>query len=80
MSSLESVCLDSVVSYGPSGRVGDHNMRALTIGKVARDAEVGVATVRFYERGLLKQPARRMSGNGPGPSFSRVPSTKMANT
>jgi MerR family mercuric resistance operon transcriptional regulator len=35
----------------------------LTIGKVARDAGIGVETVRFYEReGLLEQPARRLSG------------------
>jgi Hg(II)-responsive transcriptional regulator len=35
----------------------------LTIGNVARAAEVGVETVRFYERrGLLEQPARRPSG------------------
>lgn len=38
-------------------------MQALTIGKVARDAGVGVETVRFYEReGLLKQPDSRPSG------------------
>jgi MerR family copper efflux transcriptional regulator len=38
-------------------------MQALTIGQVARDAGVGVETVRFYEReGLLEQPARRASG------------------
>jgi MerR family transcriptional regulator, copper efflux regulator len=35
----------------------------LTIGNVARAAEVGVETVRFYERrGLLEQPSRRPSG------------------
>ena len=38
-------------------------MRPLTIGQVARQAEVGVETVRFYERqGLLDEPARRESG------------------
>lgn len=35
----------------------------LTIGQVARQAGVGVETIRFYERqGLLKPPARRASG------------------
>ena len=38
-------------------------MKTLTIGQVARQAGVGVETVRFYEReGLLEQPARRESG------------------
>lgn len=38
-------------------------MTALTIGRVARQAGVGVETVRFYERqGLLEEPPRRQSG------------------
>jgi MerR family copper efflux transcriptional regulator len=38
-------------------------MQALTIGKVARRAEVGVETVRFYERqGLIAEPQRAKSG------------------
>jgi len=38
-------------------------MESLTIGKVARLAEVGVETVRFYERkGLIDEPSRRESG------------------
>ncbi len=38
-------------------------MKALTIGTVARQAGVGVETVRFYEReGLIPQPPRRPSG------------------
>lgn len=38
-------------------------MAALTIGQVARQAGVGVETVRFYEReGLLEEPPRRASG------------------
>jgi MerR family mercuric resistance operon transcriptional regulator len=38
-------------------------MHTLTIGKVAREAGIGVETVRFYERqGLLEVPARRQSG------------------
>jgi MerR family copper efflux transcriptional regulator len=38
-------------------------MKSLTIGKVAQLAEVGVETVRFYEReGLINKPSRRESG------------------
>lgn len=38
-------------------------MQTFTIGQVAREAGIGVETVRFYEReGLLEQPARRRSG------------------
>lgn len=38
-------------------------MRALTIGQVARRAEIGVETVRFYEReGLIEEPSRTASG------------------
>ena len=38
-------------------------MSSLTIGDVARQAGVGVETVRFYERqGLLEEPQRRASG------------------
>lgn len=36
---------------------------SLTIGAVAKAAEVGVETVRFYEReGLIAEPPRRRSG------------------
>jgi MerR family mercuric resistance operon transcriptional regulator len=38
-------------------------MKPLSIGQAARQAGVGVETVRFYEReGLLEQPERRPSG------------------
>lgn len=38
-------------------------MEALTIGKVAKLADVGVETIRFYEReGLIAEPLRRPSG------------------
>jgi MerR family mercuric resistance operon transcriptional regulator len=38
-------------------------MKALTIGRAARLAGVGVETIRFYERqGLLEQPPRPQSG------------------
>jgi MerR family mercuric resistance operon transcriptional regulator len=38
-------------------------VKALTTGQVARQAGVGIETVRFYEReGLLDQPDRRPSG------------------
>jgi len=36
---------------------------ALTIGEVAKAAEVGVETIRYYEReGLIAEPQRRPSG------------------
>ncbi|TDI59718.1 MAG: MerR family transcriptional regulator [Alphaproteobacteria bacterium] len=39
-------------------------MKTMTIGKTARKAEVGVETIRFYERcGLIDQPPRPI-GNG----------------
>lgn len=35
----------------------------MTIGKLAKEAGVGVETVRFYERkGLIRKPAKRESG------------------
>jgi len=38
-------------------------MPTLTIGKVAKQAGVGVETIRFYEReGLIDDPRRRSSG------------------
>jgi len=38
-------------------------MASLTIGQLAKQANVGVETVRFYERkGLLEEPDRRPSG------------------
>lgn len=38
-------------------------MPSLTIGQVAKQAGVGIETVRFYERqGLLDEPPRRASG------------------
>lgn len=39
-------------------------MRRLSVGKLARAAEVSIDTIRFYEEqsGLLRQPACRPSG------------------
>ena len=38
-------------------------MQSLTIGQMARQAGVGIDTIRFYERqGLLAEPRRRGSG------------------
>jgi MerR family copper efflux transcriptional regulator len=38
-------------------------MHALTTGEVAKAAQIGVETVRFYERqGLIAEPPRRRSG------------------
>ena len=50
-------------------------MKPLTIGKVARQAGVGVETIRFYEReGLIEKPPRRESGyrQYPEETVSRV--------
>lgn len=38
-------------------------MKSMTIGQVARAADMGIETVRFYERkGLIPEPPRRASG------------------
>lgn len=38
-------------------------MKALSIGEVAKQAKVGIETIRYYERqGLLPQPNRKSSG------------------
>lgn len=38
-------------------------MKPMTIGEIAKAAEIGVETVRFYEReGLIAEPPRRRSG------------------
>jgi MerR family mercuric resistance operon transcriptional regulator len=38
-------------------------MKPMSIGEVAKAAEIGVETVRFYEReGLIAEPPRRRSG------------------
>ena len=38
-------------------------MRALRIGEVAKQSDVGIETIRYYERqGLLAEPDRRPSG------------------
>jgi MerR family transcriptional regulator, copper efflux regulator len=38
-------------------------MQSLTIGEIAKAAQIGVETVRFYEReGLIAEPPRRRSG------------------
>jgi MerR family mercuric resistance operon transcriptional regulator len=38
-------------------------VETLTIGAIAKAAEVGVETIRFYEReGLIEEPSRRSSG------------------
>jgi len=56
--------LDSVLYYGVYTLYeGAKAMKTLTIGQVARQAGVGVETIRFYEReGLLEEPTRRPSG------------------
>jgi Cu(I)-responsive transcriptional regulator len=50
-------------------------MQALTIGKVAKHAGVGIDTVRFYERkGLIAKPPRGASGyrHYPQDAVSRI--------
>ena len=62
--------LDSGVYYGvydwPTGTERHderRKMNVLTIGQLARNAGMGVETVRFYERrGLIAEPARTASG------------------
>ena len=42
---------------------GGENMETLTIGQLARQAEVNVETLRYYERrGLIPEPPRKESG------------------
>ena len=56
-------------------------MKALTIGKVANRAGIGVETVRFYEReGLIEDPRRSDSGyrNYPEDTVSRLRFIKKA--
>lgn len=51
--------LDSVLWYGPYIKDEVQIMRTLTIGEIARQAAVGIETVRFYERrGLIEQPPK----------------------
>src|SRR5687768_6273446 len=54
-----------IPSRTPSGILpwATQSMKQLTIGQLARDADVNVETVRYYERrGLMPEPARRDSG------------------
>ena len=56
-------------------------MKPLTIGEVARQAGIGVETVRFYERqGLIPDPPRSDSGyrNYPSSAVSRLCFIKLA--
>ncbi|MGC8492775.1 MAG: MerR family transcriptional regulator [Syntrophobacteraceae bacterium] len=58
-------------------------MESLTIGKVARCAEVGIETIRFYEReGLIDEPPRRESGyrQYPEETISRILFIRRAKT
>ena len=57
------VSLDSVVQHGFILHWAGKMTKALSIGQIARQAGLGVETVRSYERqGLLSEPARRKSG------------------
>lgn len=55
--------LDSVPRYGVQNFFIMSRANALTIGQVAREAGVGVETVRFYEReGLITKPPKPANG------------------
>lgn len=55
--------LDTVLRYGTYPYTVRDETASLTIGKLARAAEVGVETIRFYERkGLIEQPPRPKEG------------------
>ena len=55
--------LDSVVWYRVDNGLWRNAMKTLKIGELAKRAEIGVETVRFYERqGLLDAPQRLESG------------------
>lgn len=56
-------------------------MRSLTIGQLAKEAQVNVETVRYYERrGLMPEPPRRESGyrQYPRDSVARIRFIKRA--
>jgi len=43
--------------------MGNNHTKSLTIGRLAQQADVGIDTIRFYERrGLLPEPERTASG------------------
>lgn len=55
--------LDSVHGYVVYASIMQGSASGYKIGQIARQAGVGVETIRFYERqGLLPEPARRVSG------------------
>ncbi len=54
---------NSVVKYRVYINIEAIKMKNLTIGQIAKQAAVGVETMRFYERkGLLDKPKRNVSG------------------
>jgi MerR family copper efflux transcriptional regulator len=54
------------LDYAPAFKIhgmGNSQQKTLTIGRIAEQADVGIDTIRFYERrGLLPEPARTASG------------------
>jgi MerR family transcriptional regulator, copper efflux regulator len=60
------LALDSVVYYGVYIHMSCEEsaiMKLMQIGEVSKRAEVGIETIRYYEReGLLSEPERRPSG------------------
>lgn len=55
--------LDSGLRYRVYNVCKGEMMKSLTIGRLAKRAEVNIETIRFYERrGLMPKPLRRESG------------------
>jgi MerR family copper efflux transcriptional regulator len=55
--------LDSALRSKVYNVFGGHEMKSLTIGRLAKKTHVNVETIRYYERrGLMPEPPRRQSG------------------
>jgi Hg(II)-responsive transcriptional regulator len=60
--SAQPLTLDHTPEFKIHG-MGNRQQKTLTIGRIAEQADVGIDTIRFYERrGLLPEPARAASG------------------
>jgi len=73
--------LDSVPRYGTYIEYGGKEMEYLTIGKLAKKAQVNTETIRYYERrGLISRPPRPLSGyrQYPDETFKRIDFIKRA--
>ncbi len=73
--------LDSVPRYRTYIEYGGKEMECLTIGKLAKKAQVNIETIRYYERrGLISRPPRPPSGyrQYPDETFKRIDFIKRA--